>query len=112
MDQEKVTYFLSVYGSYYPAETLPTLIDKLKEISEERFMMLSAIEKKDPTIMLILSIFFGHFGIDRFLLGEIGMGLLKFLTFGCCGVLTVIDWFTIVEKTKKWNYLKAMLILQ
>ena len=46
---------------------------------------------KDKTTALILSIFVGGLGIDRFYLGYIGMGVLKLLTFGCFGILTIID---------------------
>ena len=37
------------------------------------------------------------------MLGETGMGVLKLLTGGCCGVLTIIDWFSISKKTKEYN---------
>ena len=45
----------------------------------------------------------GGLGIDRFMLGDIGMGILKLLTGGCCGILTIIDWFTISKKVKQAN---------
>ena len=47
--------------------------------------------KKDKTIALILSIFVGGFGIDRFYLGYTGMGILKLLTGGLFGILWLID---------------------
>lgn len=46
---------------------------------------------KDKTIALLLSIFCGGLGIDRFYLGYTGMGILKLLTGGCVGVLWIID---------------------
>lgn len=55
---------------------------------------------KDPNTVLLVSIFLGVLGIDRFMIGDTGMGILKLLTCGCCGVLTIIDWFTISKKTK------------
>lgn len=46
---------------------------------------------KSKTTALILSILVGGLGIDRFYLGYTGMGILKLLTAGCFGVLTIID---------------------
>lgn len=66
-------------------------------------MTLQSIEFKDPTTLLIISILVGSLGVDRFMLGETGMGVLKLLTGGCCGVLTIIDWFSISKKTKEYN---------
>ena len=46
---------------------------------------------KSYTTALILSIFLGTLGIDRFYLGYTGIGIAKLLTFGGCGVWALID---------------------
>lgn len=46
---------------------------------------------KDWKVALLLSIFLGLFGIDRFYLGRLGLGLLKLVTFGGYGVWWVAD---------------------
>lgn len=46
---------------------------------------------KSKTTALILSIFVGGLGVDRFYLGYTGMGVLKLLTGGCFGILWIID---------------------
>lgn len=78
---------------------------------ESRFQMLSTVELKDPTTLLLISIFLGGLGIDRFMLGDTGMGVLKLLTGGCCGVLTIVDWFSIQKKTKEMNFNKLAMLL-
>ena len=83
---------------------------KLQAMDESKFTMLNATELKDPTTMLLISIFLGSLGIDRFMIGDTGMGVLKLLTGGCCGVLTIIDWFSIQKKTKDLNFNKVMAI--
>lgn len=46
---------------------------------------------KSKTTALILSILVGGLGVDRFYLGYTGIGILKLLTGGCFGILTIID---------------------
>lgn len=36
---------------------------------------------------------------------------LCFLTGGLCGILTIIDWFSVQKKAKELNYNKLMMIL-
>jgi TM2 domain-containing membrane protein YozV len=43
------------------------------------------------TVLLIISIFLGELGIDRFCVGKIGTGILKLITCGGCGIWWLID---------------------
>lgn len=66
---------------------------------------------KNPIIALCLSIFLGGIGVDRFYVGDIGLGILKLITVGGFGIWTVIDWFLIMRTAKKKNLKKLSLIL-
>ena len=111
MTQDKVDTYIMTNQKYLPAEKIVFLKQKLLEIDETKFSLVSAVEMKDPTTLLLVSIFLGTVGIDRFMLGETGMGILKLLTVGLCGVLTIIDWFTIQKKTRDLNFNNLMLVL-
>jgi len=106
MDQQRIDAYMIANQKFFPAEKLMLIREKLETLPEEKYAMLSAIELKDPTTMLIISIVGGSLGIDRFMLGDTGMGVVKFLTGGACGILTIMDWFTISNKTKDYNFAK------
>ncbi len=111
MDQNKVDMYIMTNQKYFPAEKIMYLKEKLAAMDESKFTMVSTVELKDPTTILLVSIFLGSLGIDRFMLGDTGMGILKLLTGGCCGILTIIDWFTVSKKTKELNFNNIMTVL-
>ena len=111
MDQNKVDMYVMTNQKYFPAEKIMYLKEKLAAMDESKFTMVSTVELKDPTTILLVSIFLGSLGIDRFMLGDTGMGILKLLTDGCCGILTIIDWFTVSKKTKELNFNNLMTVL-
>ena len=54
-------------------------------------MLKGGNEIKSKVVALILSIFLGELGIDRFYLGYIGTGILKLITCGGFGIWWLID---------------------
>ena len=111
MDQQKVDMYIMSNQKYFPAEKIMYLKEKLLAMDESKFSMVSCVELKDPTIVLIISLLLGTLGIDRFMIGDIGLGILKLLTGGCCGILTIIDWFTVSKKAKEVNFNKLMTLI-
>ena len=54
---------------------------------------------KEYIIALLFSIFLGYLGIDRFYMGQVGMGIGKLLTGGGCGVWWLIDIILIATRS-------------
>lgn len=108
MDHNKVDMYIMTNQKYLPAEKLVYVKERMYTMDDAKFALTSTVEMKDPTTILLVSIFLGSLGIDRFMIGDTGMGVLKLLTCGCCGILTIVDWFTISKKTKEKNFTKLM----
>ncbi len=104
VDKQKVDMFLASKKSFFPSHRLLFLKEKLYELDDKKFSMLAFVELKDPNTVLILSLFLGSYGVDRFMINNIGLGILKLLTCGCCGILTFIDWFLIRQETRELNF--------
>ena len=82
----------------------------IKDLTDQQKMLFSSqfqSVKKDRNMVLVLSVLLGAWGVDRFMIGDIGMGLLKLFTLGLCGILWLIDIFTIRGKVDDFNRSKA-----
>jgi TM2 domain-containing membrane protein YozV len=65
----------------------------LTDDQKKYFYMIYTGKRKAPQDVLIFTLigFFGVAGVQRFLLGQIGMGLLYFFTGGFCLIGTIVD---------------------
>lgn len=108
MDNQRVDQFIAANRKFFPEEKIPVIKQRLLDAGESKSTVVQCIDFKDPTMLLIISIFVGYLGVDRFMLGEIGLRVLKLLTFGGCGIWSIIDWCIITKKVKEYNYNELM----
>ncbi len=86
---------------------LALLKKNLTNEEKMQFDVQYANQSKSPTTALILSIFLGEFGVDRFYIGDTGIGVGKLLTVGGAGIWALIDWFLIQNACKHKNRVLA-----
>ena len=105
MEQQQVEQLIVIYGNKLPIESIITVREKLLSMDYNTASIILA-QAKDPTISIILSIIVGSWGIDRIYIGDVGLGIIKLLTCGGCGIWWLIDLFLIMDATKRKNLLQ------
>ena len=108
MEQNKVTAIIMQYKDLIPSEQVYMLREALEKADDGVYDRLTTVGTKSPIMTLLLSIFLGGFGVDRFYLGDIGLGIAKlavvFVTFGLAFVWPLVDIFFCYKKAKKVNF--------
>ncbi|HXX67120.1 MAG TPA: TM2 domain-containing protein [Polyangiaceae bacterium] len=75
----------------------------LPDARRAEFMMAYQAQRKDRAIAFLLSFFLGWWGLDRFYLGQVGLGLAKALSFAGFGLWWFIDLFLIMHAADRRN---------
>lgn len=72
---------------------IQTLVQDMPDPEAQRFVHIYRSRRKNSQMVLLTALIglLGVAGVHRFLLGQIGMGLLYFFTGGLCAVGTIID---------------------
>lgn len=110
VDPADVENYIMSNREFFPGIKLIYLKSKLLKMDKDKFERICLCDLKSPTIILLISVFLGGLGIDRFMIGDIGIGILKLLTGGLCGIFWLYDIFTITERVKKINFESIILL--
>jgi len=106
MEQNRVDMFIASMSDKFPPEKLMLIRDQLSRLDDNRLPIIQSVNYQSPITLLIISLFLGVWGVDRFMLGHIGLGVGKLLTCGGFGVWWLIDLFLIMDATKDYNFMK------
>jgi len=112
MREENVRQILQIVNGKLPEEKVIALKSKLETASDDKVDAIMCASLYNPTHVLLFSVFLGGFGVDRFMIGDAGLGVAKLL-FGwvTCGIWPLIDIFISYKKAKEKNFNKLMSIL-
>ncbi len=106
MDNNKVDMFILSNGKYFESNQLMQIRERLLTLDDSKWSVIQTLQFKDPTTSIIISILAGTWGIDRFIIGDTGLGIAKLLTCGGLFIWTVVDWFLIMDATREKNFIK------
>lgn len=111
---DEVDRYLNKYRNYFSEEQIFILKRQLLKLKKEDFLMVTKLDLKSPTGTLVVSMLLGYTGLDRFLLGDIPLGILKFLMFLSLGfshwegLVAAFDTAFIKDRTKEKNFNDVM----
>jgi TM2 domain-containing membrane protein YozV len=111
MEAQKVDMFIMANGKFFESHHLAQIRDRLIALDDAKWAMIQTLQFKDPTTSIIVSLLAGGLGIDRFMIGDTGIGVGKLLTCGGFGIWTIVDWFMIMGATREKNLEKLQSVL-
>ncbi len=62
MKQDQIDMYIMTNQKYLPADKIVFIKQKMQEVDDEKFSLISALEYKDPMTILLVSIFVGSLG--------------------------------------------------
>ena len=85
------------------------IVSEMSDAQAQQFAMMNRARRKDPQMILLLTLvgFLGFAGINRFVLNQIGMGILYFFTWGFCGIGIIVDLVNYRKLASEYNQQQA-----
>jgi len=92
---------------------IQSLVNDMPEQEAQQFVSIYRTRRREPQLVLITTLvgFIGLAGLHRFVLGQIGMGLLYFFTGGLCLVGTIIDLINYKRLAFEYNVKQAQQVV-
>lgn len=103
MSYSKSDLFMMINSKFFESYQIPLVQKRIQDFSESQLNTAQSLPFKDPTTALIISVVGGTLGIDRFYIGDNGLGIAKLLTCGGLGIWAIVDLFLIMGATREKN---------
>ncbi|MBC5992847.1 TM2 domain-containing protein [Pontibacter cellulosilyticus] len=90
-----------------------TLVNNMSEEEASQFASIYRSRRREPMLILVTTIigFFGVAGVQRFIIGQIGLGLLYLFTGGLCVIGTIIDLINYRRLAYEYNVREAQQVI-
>ncbi len=108
MNKDWISLFLAHNSGCFDEFHLPRIAEGLEMVPDEKAPLILGADFKKPSHMLLVSMAGGALGIDRFILGQTGLGICKLLTCGGASIWTIVDLFLIMGETRAYNASKII----
>lgn len=97
----------------YEQDSISRLIKDLDSETAHLFANAYRARRKDPQLILLLCLlgFLGIAGVHRFVVDQIGMGIIYFLTAGLCFIGTIVDIINYKNFAYEYNIKQAQEII-
>ena len=99
--EQSVERFLFLNSTFLPKQNIPLIKEKLLG-SESAFNRVRLMTLKDPNTLLLISVFVGQLGVDRFIINKKATGALKLLFWLVAYVCMFASFFVILYDTTKF----------
>lgn len=112
MIQENVRACMQTLSSKLSSETLAMVKRKIENADDRIAEEIIFAKYDEPWMILIFSVLLGSLGVDRFILGDVGLGVCKLL-FGwlTLGIWPLADIYFCYKKAQHRNLQRVMQIL-
>lgn len=110
--EQSVERYLLLNSTFFPQEKVSQIKDKILS-NESAFNRARLMTLKDPNTLLLISVFVGQLGVDRFLINKKATGALKLIFWLIAYVCMFISFFVILNDATKfigWFLLSLYLV--
>ena len=99
--EQSVERYLFLNSTFFPQEKVSQIKDKLLS-NESVFNRARLITLKDPNTLLLISVFVGQLGVDRFLINKKATGAIKLIFWLIAYVCMFVSFFVILNDATKF----------
>jgi hypothetical protein len=81
MEKSKVDMYIGLNAENFNPQDLMVIKDKLEKMDDDKFYLIQGVELQKPSTIFLIAILLGW---ERFWLDDVGLGILKIVTFYGC----------------------------